>query len=187
MVMLARARRDRRGAVMENRGERLARGDPAAFAELYDACADRVHHYLAVRLGSQADADDVLQETFVRLARDRKKLELVENLVAYVFATARNEATRLIERRLREGRRRTGLDPSVLFLEWTIERGAKTGRPPSWVADLLARLDVPLREIVELKIFAALTFREISEVTGLPQGTVATRYRSALEKMRGQR
>jgi RNA polymerase sigma-70 factor (ECF subfamily) len=54
------------------------------------------------------------------------------------------------------------------------------------VAALLARLDFPLREIVELKIFAALTFREISEVTGLPQGTVATRYRSALEKMRGQ-
>jgi hypothetical protein len=31
---------------------RLARGDPAAFAELYDACADRVGHYLLVRLGS---------------------------------------------------------------------------------------------------------------------------------------
>jgi DNA-directed RNA polymerase specialized sigma24 family protein len=54
------------------------------------------------------------------------------------------------------------------------------------VAVLLARLDSSLREIVELKVFGALTFREISEVTGLPQGTVATRYRSALETMRGQ-
>ena len=43
---------------------RLARGDQAAFAELYDAYADRVGHYLLVRLGSRADADDVLQETF---------------------------------------------------------------------------------------------------------------------------
>ena len=56
------------------------RGDPSAFAELYDACADRVHHYLVVRLGSRADADDVLQETFVRLARTRKRLATVENL-----------------------------------------------------------------------------------------------------------
>ena len=55
-----------------------------------------------------------------------------------------------------------------------------------WVAASLARLNVDLREIVELKIYAGLTFREISEVTGLPQGTVATRYRSALEKMRHQ-
>ena len=50
---------------------------------------------------------------------------------------------------------------------------------------LAGAADPELREIVELKIYADLTFREISEVTGLPQGTVATRYRSALEKMRG--
>jgi RNA polymerase sigma-70 factor (ECF subfamily) len=170
---------------MENRGERLARGDPAAFAELYDACAVRVHHYLAVRLGSRADADDVLQETFVRLARDRQKLAVVENLVAYVFAIARNEATRLIERRVREGRRRTELSSEALSIEdrTTVQQDQENTER---VAALLERLDLPLREIVELKIFAALTFREISEVTGLPLGTVATRYRSALEKMRGQ-
>ncbi len=170
---------------MEKRGERLARGDPAAFAELYDACAVRVHHYLAVRLGSRPDADDVLQETFVRLARDRQKLAAVENLVAYVFATARNEATRLIERRGRERRRRTELSSLALIPEG--ESSDQQDRETAErVAALLARLDVPLREIVELKIFAALTFREISEVTGLPLGTVATRYRSALEKMRVQ-
>jgi RNA polymerase sigma factor (sigma-70 family) len=78
---------------MDRPAERLARGDPAAFAELYDACADRVHHYLVALVGSRADADDVLQETFVRLARMRKSLGAVDNLLAYVFATARNEAT----------------------------------------------------------------------------------------------
>ena len=149
---------------MENRGERLARGDPAAFAELYDACAVRVHHYLAVRLGSRADADDVLQETFVRLARDRQKLAAVENLVAYVFATARNEATRLIERRVREGRRRTEFSSLALSLECrtTMQKDRETAER---VAALLERLDFQHREIVELKIFAAMTFREISEVT----------------------
>lgn len=70
---------------METPGERLARGVHTDFAELYDACADRVHHYLVVRLGSRADADDVLQETFLRLVRTRAKLGEVENLVAYVF------------------------------------------------------------------------------------------------------
>ena len=170
---------------MDNREERLARGEPEAFAELYDACAARVHHYLFVRLGSQADADDVLQETFVRLARDRKRLVTVENLVAYVFAVARNEATRLIERRVREGRMQAELSSESLFLEGKSSE-QKDRETAEQVAELLERLDFHLREIVELKIFAALTFREISEVTGLPQGTVATRYRSALEKMRGQ-
>lgn len=170
---------------MDHQGKRLARGDRAAFAELYDACAARVHHFLVARLGSRTDADDVLQETFVRLARDRRKLGEVENLLAYVVATARNEANRLMERRLREDRRRTDLVVS----EMRIAAGANAERvrdAAERVALLLEKLDPPLREVVELKVFGGLTLREISELTGLPQGTVATRYRSALEKMRGQ-
>ncbi|MGC8638739.1 MAG: RNA polymerase sigma factor [Isosphaeraceae bacterium] len=169
---------------MDNLRERLARGDRAAFAELYDACAARAHHYLVARLGSRTDADDVLQETFVRLARDRRKLAHVENLLAYVVATARNEASRLIERRLREDRRRMELASEMRTVERANAEGVRDAAEQ--VALLMEKLDPPLREIVELKVFGGLTFREISEVTGLPRGTVATRYRSALETMRGQ-
>ena len=56
------------------------------------------YRYLVVRLGSRCDADDVLQETFVCLARTRKRLATIENLEAYVFATARNEAIRWLKR-----------------------------------------------------------------------------------------
>jgi RNA polymerase sigma-70 factor, ECF subfamily len=170
---------------MDERAERLARGDPTAFVELYDACADRVHHYLFLRLGSRADADDVLQETFVCLARTRKRLATVENLRAYVFATARNEAMRLVERRARDGRLRGYLSLKSLLDEAPAD-GLEAVDTAEWIAATLARLNDDLREIVALKIYADLTFREISEVTGLPQGTVATRYRSALEKLRHQ-
>jgi hypothetical protein len=71
---------------MEKLGDRLAQGEQAAFAELYDACADRLHHYLTLRLGSREDADDVLQNTFVRLANARSRLAGIENLIAYVHA-----------------------------------------------------------------------------------------------------
>ena len=170
---------------MDEQAERLARGDPTAFVELYDACADRVHHYLVVRLGSLSDADDVLQETFVCLARTRKRLATIENLQAYVFATARNEAMRLVERRTRDGRLRGYLSLKSLFQKVPGD-GLEAVDMTEWIASSLARLSDELREIVVLKIYADLTFREISEVTGLPQGTVATRYRSALEKLRHQ-
>jgi RNA polymerase sigma-70 factor (ECF subfamily) len=150
---------------MSRLGERLARGDPSAFAELYDACADRVHHYLVVRLRSRHDADDVLQETFVRLARKRTRLAKVENLVAYVFAIARNEAARWVRRRGRN-------------------RELRARETADLVATLLERLGPDHREVVELKIYGGLTFRQISQVAGLPQGTVATRYRTALGKLR---
>ena len=49
----------------------------------------------------------------------------------------------------------------------------------------LARLTFEQREIVELKIYVKLTFSEIAEIVGVPQGTVATRYRTAMERMKG--
>ena len=168
---------------MDGLGRRLARGDEAAFAELYDACADRIFHYLMVRLQSRDDAADVLQETFVRLVRTRKRLADVENPIAYAFTVARNEAARLAGRRSREAEGRRGLVDSGLFVEV-----AGDDTPGHETADLaaaaLARLDPDLREVLQLKTYAGLTFREIAEVTGLPQGTVATRYRTAIEKLR---
>jgi RNA polymerase sigma-70 factor (ECF subfamily) len=170
---------------MDERARRLARGDPSAFAELYDACADRLHHYLVMRLGSRSDADDVLQETFVRLARTREKLASVEDVVAYVFAVARNEALRRFERRRREGRDQAAPSRQALFQPAPGDALSEI-ETAEWVAASMARLSPEHREVIELKIYAGLTFREIAEVTGLPQGTVATRYRSAIEKLRGQ-
>ncbi len=104
---------------MDGLGRRLARGEQAAFAEFYDACADRIHHYLLVRLRSREDAADVLQETFVRLVRTRKRLAVVDNLTAYAFTVARNEAARLVGRRTREAEGRRELAGSELFTQAT--------------------------------------------------------------------
>jgi RNA polymerase sigma-70 factor, ECF subfamily len=160
---------------------RLARGEPAAFAELYDSYADRVGHYLLVRLGGWADADDALQETFLRLARTRQKLATVDNLEAYVITIARNEATRLASGKSRR-REQKPLSGEELFC--CSASGSDLLETAETVAAALARLEPDLREVVELKTYAGLTFQQIAQATGLPQGTVATRYRSALAKMK---
>jgi RNA polymerase sigma-70 factor (ECF subfamily) len=159
---------------------RLARGDQAAFAELYDAYANRICHYLLVRLGSRDDADDVLQETFCRLARIRHKLAKVNDLDAYILAIARNEAARFVARNTRRRQKQAPLDSKDLFCQ---PSDANVREVAETVAAALSHLGVDLREIVELKTYAGLTFQQISRVTGLPQGTVATRYRAALAKM----
>ena len=163
---------------------RLARGEPAAFAELYDACADRVGHYLLVRLGCWADADDALQETFVRLARAREKLAEVDNLEAYVITIARNEAARLATGKTKRGRQQESLSLGAEKLFRYDPDDADARQDAETVAAALERLEPDLREVVQLKTFSGLTFQQIGQVTGLPQGTAATRYRSALAKMR---
>jgi RNA polymerase sigma-70 factor (ECF subfamily) len=169
---------------MHELGKRLTRGDQTAFAELYDACADRVHRYLVVRLGSRHDADEVLQETFVRLARTRRRLARVENLVGYVFTVARNEAARWLRRR-RRARGKVSTAGTEALLTEAVADGVQAREAADLVATALGRLAPEQREVVELKTFGGLTFREIGEVTGLPQGTVATRYRTAIGKLRG--
>jgi RNA polymerase sigma factor (sigma-70 family) len=164
---------------MSDLGARLAQGDREAFAELYDAWAGRLHHYLVVQLQSRADADDALQETFLRLARGRGKLASVENLTAYVFAVARNEALRLAARRRRNAA--GALSGEVLFCHQ--ESDLRLRETAEWVSGALASLRSDQREVVELKAFAGLTLAEIAAVTGAPPGTVATRYRTALDKM----
>jgi RNA polymerase sigma-70 factor, ECF subfamily len=167
---------------MDTLGKRLAQGDHAAFAELYDACADRLHHYLMVILGSKEDAEDALQETFVRLAANCKRLAKVENLTAYVFTVARNEALRSAG--LRKTAASLNTDIQIQHLFEKIEKDNPRANEYAEAAVIaLGSLEPELKEIVELKFFAGLTFREIADITGCPQGTVATRYRTALEKM----
>src|SRR3954469_4239527 len=84
---------------MQQLAVRLARGDEAAFAELYDTVADRLHHYLAARLGSRDAASDVLQTAFLRAVKSRRRFRGLENPVAYLFQIARNEAVRWAKRR----------------------------------------------------------------------------------------
>ena len=169
---------------MADLADRLARGEPAAFAELYDACADRLHHYLTLHLSSAADADDVVQETFARLARARKKLRRVENLTAYVFAVARNEAARLKSKQTRQRQALEVHPPPAQYGETAYSDEATAFETAETVRAALERLPMEQREIVELKAFGGLTLKEIAAVTALPPGTVATRYRTALERLR---
>ena len=116
----------------------------------------------------------------MRLARTRHKLVDVDDLDAYVITTARNEAARRAASNARRRKKQTPLDSQDLFCR---PNDADAREIAETVATALSQLSVDLREIVELKTYAGLTFQQISQVTGLPQGTVATRYRTALVKM----
>ena len=164
---------------MHDLAARLARGEEAAFAELYDCCADRLHHYLAARLGSRDAASDVLQAAFLRAVKSKRRFQGVENPVAYMFQIARNEAARSTKRR----RGHFGPLPAIEIFE---DASDAIGRQDDAevIATALGRLTLDDRELIELKVFAGLTLREIADVTGMPQGTVATRIRRALESLR---
>ncbi len=158
---------------------RLARGEEAAFAELYDACSQRLLRYLAVRLASPDQAADVLQAAMLRAVKSRRRFAKVDSPVAYLFQIARNEAARLAKRQARRPEQTLSTEQmSQLVDETSDSDNVET------VLTALARLSMEDREVVQLKIYAGLTFREIAEAVGRPEATVATRYRRALDSLR---
>jgi RNA polymerase sigma-70 factor (ECF subfamily) len=164
---------------MHQLAARLARGEEAAFAELYDVAADRLHHYLTARLKSRDAASDILQIAFLRAVKSRRRFKQVENPVAYLFQIARNETVRWAKQHRVVGR---PLAADDILAASGDAFGQK--EEAEIVTAALGRLSMEDRELVELKVFAGLTFREISAVVDLPPGTVATRYRRALQSLR---
>lgn len=162
--------------------ESLASGDREAFAALYDRLGSRLFATARTMLASTAEAEDVVHDVFVELARTRGRLAAVIDLDGYVFTMLRHAAGR----RLRRGSiARRALD------RIGHERAAAGGfaacaapPPDEALAAAVAALPREQREVVTLKIEAGLTFAEIAALIGASINTAASRYRYALEKLR---
>ncbi|MGB2907859.1 MAG: RNA polymerase sigma factor [Candidatus Aminicenantaceae bacterium] len=150
--------------------------------EIYDRYGDRLYHYLTLKLGSPSDAEDVLQEVFCRLLRYRIRFRFIREPAAFVFRVARNEAIRFIRRRARERK-----SPGSIEEIAGVIQNELTGPDPSLLnrmSGALAQIPEKQREVIILKFFEELTFKQISEVCGVSLNTTASRYRYGMQRLR---
>lgn len=162
--------------------ESLAAGDPEAFGALYDRLARRLLGAARTMTGSTLDAEDAVQDVFVELARGRKRLAGIADLEAYMFTMLRNAVRR-------RGRRAAINRRAILAIaEAHRVAGAYSAAaelPDDELATAIATLPSDQRDVVALKIDGGLTFAEIANVMGTSLNTAASRYRYALDKLRG--
>jgi RNA polymerase sigma-70 factor, ECF subfamily len=151
---------------------RIGDGDTEALGLVYDRYAPALHRLLVALLGSPADAEDALQEIFLKLAAGRAGR--MRDLRAYLFTAARHEAFS----HLRRARRERPLEESDL------EAPAMPAHADADMQDLLQRLPVEQREVIALKVYGQFTFAEIAAIVRAPQNTVASRYRYGIARLR---
>jgi RNA polymerase sigma-70 factor (ECF subfamily) len=162
--------------------ERIARKDIASFGEFYDRHAPRVLGMLTRMLGRSGDAEDVLQEVFLQVWNRAADYDFQRaSPLAWLIVVARSRALDQLRRRKARGvptddaQRVTEDDPG-LPLE---QREAR-----QVVLAALARLPDEQRQALELAFYRGLTHEEISQRLGLPLGTVKSRIRLGMGRLR---
>jgi len=174
--------------------KRIAIRDEAALAELYDRHSRLAYSVIMRILGSPSDAEDVLQETFVRVwSRAETYDALMGTPAAWLTRIARNRAIdRLRARRVRGhiavGPTIQGGDDAPRSEEPVTRDTPETvleGRTIAGaVRTALAALTPAQRTLIEAAYFEGYTHSELATRFGVPLGTVKTRIRSGLAAMR---
>lgn len=148
-------------------------GRADAFAALYDRHASGIYEYACSRLGDGSSAEDVVQESFLRLLRPETPARL-ESLRAFLYTVARNLVVDS-----QRARRERGLGGDV--------PAPAEGQRPRDLSEAVRRAVLALpeeqREVVALKAYAKMTLAEIAGMLAIPPGTATSRYRYGLEKM----
>ncbi len=168
----------------------VARGDVAAFEQLYDRHSGTLYALLLRIVSDPEDAQEVLQETFVKAWGSAHQFDASRGSeVAWLIAIARSRGIdRLRSRRVRSDResdagreisirsgfveKSTGADRAIASQERTAVRSA------------LADLPEAQRIALELAYFEGLSQSEIAERLGEPLGTIKTRMQLGMKKLR---
>lgn len=158
----------------------IAAGSEQALERLYGRLAGPVFGVALWRTGSREDAADVVQETFLRVARQRDRLSLVRRPRVWVLTIAHRLAVDATRRR-----RRFVPDPDVgLSLVEAPASDPARAVDAARASALLANLPAKQREVVFLHHFEELTFAAIGDVMGIPTFTAASRYRLGIARLR---
>lgn len=175
---------------------RIAARDEVALADLYDRHSRLAYSVIMRILRNPSDAEDVLQETFVRVwSRAETYDARLGSPAAWLTRIARNRAIdRLRARRVREDisvEHGTGPDGEVVPLaaletRETPEVVLQENATADAVRAAMAALSAVQRELIEAAFFEGYTHHELSTRFGVPLGTVKTRIRTGLTAMRGR-
>ena len=155
------------------------------FERLYDEHAQALFAFLLNFTRDEDDTRDVLQDVFVKLARQPELLRGVRDERAFLLRLAHNAAIDLMRRRsTRDKHHKTFGADSEALSPFAIAADPDEQAFRAQLAAALGELPSEQRAVVHLKLWEGLTFGQIAEALGIPPNTAASRYRYGLDKLR---
>jgi RNA polymerase sigma-70 factor, ECF subfamily len=167
---------------------RFQAGDASAFETLVRRHRTPVFSFLLRLTGDRGRAEDLCQEAFLKVVRGSKDWAPRARFQTWLYAIARNQA--VDEARRQAFRRAEPLEalPGAAAASDgpSPDRGAEDALLRPKLEAALAALPEEQREVFLLREYAGMRFHEIASVTGVPENTVKSRMRYALEALRAR-
>lgn len=163
----------------------LQSGDRTEFARLVEAYSAQIYRLALKILGDTQDAEDVLQNTFLKALQNLPTFEGRSSLSTWLYRIAVNESLMLIRKRRPEVQVSAGDSDSeededylpVQFVDWTTipEEAMLSSEAVTYLDQAIQRLPPKLRLVFLLRDVEGLSIRETSETLGLTETAVKTR------------
>jgi len=158
---------------MDDKITQAISGDDDALVECLQHLSKQMTWTAISLLGDEELAKDCIMETTIKVYKKRKTIRQPEFFKTWVIRILINECKNELKRQ----RKYVPLSEDVEIVAPTVE-------PVDFVHDLMDTLPFELKQILVLRFFNDLTFREIGEVTQSPESTVKSRYATALKRLR---
>lgn len=172
---------------------RLVAGDERALGTLYDRHGAMAYGLASAMMHDPADAEEVVAEAFAQVWRTAAMFDASRgSVVAWVATIVRTRALDLLRSQKRRARvletaaamSEEGASPALSTGAPSPDRGVELSESQRLVRQALDALPAAQRVVLELAYFGGMSQSEIAEELREPLGTVKTRMRSGMEKMR---
>ena len=174
---------------------RYQRGDRTAFALLVRRHQTALYNFAFRQLRVQSAAEDVVQEAFVRVVQNAADFKHEARFTTWVYTITRNLC--IDQMRKRALRKHASLDETrggedgegptlgeqTADSRASVEREATGSEIKDRIVKAVDLLPDDQREVFLMREVAHLPFKEIAEITGVPENTVKSRMRYALERL----
>ncbi len=164
---------------------RLKNGDMLAFDQVYDRYSHKLFSFVFKILKDEAEADDIVQEVFVKIWESREKLGDYKLLNSYIFTIAYNNSINLIRKRINNNKYLEHLkNSSVIQTSPSAISEVEFNELKNQVEKLIANLPDRQKQVYFLHREKGLTYPEIAQQLGISKNTVENHMVKALKFLR---
>jgi RNA polymerase sigma-70 factor (ECF subfamily) len=160
----------------------VGEGDELALKELFERYHVRLYNFILRTVGEDMLAEDVFQETFMRLAQKASTFQPRAKAVTWIYRIAYNLSIDTLRRtkRLMDYEEISEELPDLQRLPYEI---VLQNQQRALIQEALTQLSAPQRAVILLAIVEERSQQEIAEMTGVPIGTVKSRLHYALKRL----